>query len=551
MVSKENTHYIIQYDYDLNNAQITIPEGCILDFQGGSLSNGTIVEKNTVIKAVLRKIFELDIKISGSWNVTEAYPEWFGAIGDGVTDDYNSIQKTIDSFNNICISNVYNITTPLIVKLSNRHLYGKGTLKKTTCLELDGINAILILAFKCIVENINFYGTTNNVIGIALYTSSSLSEISNVNITKCTSGIKALYSSFMVKMEKVHCVHCKHGFDFTNDADKTSLTLINCWCENCGQAYDLKKTTYSSLINCGADYCNYVVDSNPYGISYGDKATSKGIYNFTSCYNVSILNCGCEYSYGNGAVRSAGSDLTIYGLTAHGIKSEFIPSYNKYPNWAVGAICTNDSRSTLNIDNVRIGDFENIFVSANYPTKTQSIVAFNYSVQAYGNSNKAMVILGHYLNNSSNKLKVFGGHGYDSDSLLCYSQDSELYVAKKNKIKGYSTKILKSVSPTNKLMIPFKPQGHVNQVGMIEIYGINNTYNDTTGKGFRTLIEFNSLTSVKNVSIIERSSELITATESGLNLIVTLPSYYSNIEISYRIIRSSYVDENNIVLLVE
>ena len=42
MVGKENTHYIIQYDYDLNNAQITIPEGCVLDFQGGSFNNGNV-----------------------------------------------------------------------------------------------------------------------------------------------------------------------------------------------------------------------------------------------------------------------------------------------------------------------------------------------------------------------------------------------------------------------------------------------------------------------------------------------------------------------------
>lgn len=42
MINEENTIYIIQYDYDLNNAEITIPDNSILQFDGGSLNNGTV-----------------------------------------------------------------------------------------------------------------------------------------------------------------------------------------------------------------------------------------------------------------------------------------------------------------------------------------------------------------------------------------------------------------------------------------------------------------------------------------------------------------------------
>lgn len=42
MMTKENTIYIIQYDYDLNGATINVPSGCVLDFQGGSFGNGTL-----------------------------------------------------------------------------------------------------------------------------------------------------------------------------------------------------------------------------------------------------------------------------------------------------------------------------------------------------------------------------------------------------------------------------------------------------------------------------------------------------------------------------
>lgn len=45
MINEPNTRYIIQYDFDLNEQEITIPEDCILDFQGGSFNNGSIISK--------------------------------------------------------------------------------------------------------------------------------------------------------------------------------------------------------------------------------------------------------------------------------------------------------------------------------------------------------------------------------------------------------------------------------------------------------------------------------------------------------------------------
>lgn len=42
MLSDSNTVYEIRYDFDLGGAEITIPEGCTLKFNGGSLANGFI-----------------------------------------------------------------------------------------------------------------------------------------------------------------------------------------------------------------------------------------------------------------------------------------------------------------------------------------------------------------------------------------------------------------------------------------------------------------------------------------------------------------------------
>lgn len=42
MINQSYTIYVVQYDFDLNGAQITIPKNCILKFDGGSLSNGKL-----------------------------------------------------------------------------------------------------------------------------------------------------------------------------------------------------------------------------------------------------------------------------------------------------------------------------------------------------------------------------------------------------------------------------------------------------------------------------------------------------------------------------
>ena len=42
MINEPNTIYEIRYDFDLNGTEISIPENCVLNFTGGSLSNGSI-----------------------------------------------------------------------------------------------------------------------------------------------------------------------------------------------------------------------------------------------------------------------------------------------------------------------------------------------------------------------------------------------------------------------------------------------------------------------------------------------------------------------------
>lgn len=89
MVNTANTIYHIQYDYDLNGQTITLPAGCVLEFDGGSVKNGTIIGQNTIVRAFNRYIFR-GVSVSGVFNETY-HSDWFVKKNDGsdCTTDMN------------------------------------------------------------------------------------------------------------------------------------------------------------------------------------------------------------------------------------------------------------------------------------------------------------------------------------------------------------------------------------------------------------------------------------------------------------------------------
>ena len=80
-VTEPNTKYVIKHNFVLNS-DVTIPENCILEFDGGSISGEhTITGQNTNINSGLNKIFN-GVYLAGTFSVEEWYVEWFGLKGD-------------------------------------------------------------------------------------------------------------------------------------------------------------------------------------------------------------------------------------------------------------------------------------------------------------------------------------------------------------------------------------------------------------------------------------------------------------------------------------
>lgn len=76
--NKPNTIYKVTKDLDLNHRVLTIPKGCTLQFDGGTISNGSLFGNFTkIIADSSTVIFGQQIHIEGSWDIADIYDEWF------------------------------------------------------------------------------------------------------------------------------------------------------------------------------------------------------------------------------------------------------------------------------------------------------------------------------------------------------------------------------------------------------------------------------------------------------------------------------------------
>lgn len=140
MISEANVKYVIKYDYTLSE-NITIPANCVLEFDGGSLSNGIISANSTKIKnGIFNNIqiisnggseFDIDrcvftvptgtvaIKVSG---VAEKIINISNCVFNGIYGNNDNTSAIILGEQNDCVNTVidhcffYRITDSIILK---------------------------------------------------------------------------------------------------------------------------------------------------------------------------------------------------------------------------------------------------------------------------------------------------------------------------------------------------------------------------------------------------------------------------------------------------
>ena len=202
MFTQSNTIYEIRYNFDLNGAEITIPEGCVLDFQGGSFSNGVIVGNDTIIQSKIIKIFNIDIEFKGSWNINKTYPEWFGVVEDDTIDNTNILQKAI------------NLTNHIVDLNNKKYLIGQVRTKSNITIRNGEIKifnnwprCFIMTGNNVAVDNIRFKGTISNIRALLC-----IHELYNGIISNCIFDTEANISDVFA----IYCSTKAHNININN-----------------------------------------------------------------------------------------------------------------------------------------------------------------------------------------------------------------------------------------------------------------------------------------------------------------------------------------------
>lgn len=169
MLAKANTVYIIQYDYDLQNTEISIPEGCILDFQGGSISNGQINLNGCYIESRQSPIFK-NIIANGLIKNRFVETSWFDIDLTGTIDCTDLLQlcATLSITNAKPLNfakGTYKISSTITFQNGNWQFRGINGNDSTIILESESsIPAILVpngsgKEAKATIKDLYFTGT--------------------------------------------------------------------------------------------------------------------------------------------------------------------------------------------------------------------------------------------------------------------------------------------------------------------------------------------------------------------------------------------------------
>ena len=287
--NRANVIYKITKDIDLGGETLTIPEGCTLDFQGGSFSNGVIVYSNTLLK---NNVLLYNCNVKGS--VANAIVQDFYY---GQKEDLTDLIPSIIQYNakHIILNKDYILSDCLIIEQDDITISSCSNVTISSKNELSGI---VVSGNNCLVKNITLVGAGNTTKGTEDW------------VRSYNAGI-VLFRNKNSKVE--HCT-IKNYFQGI---------YLTC-CQNCSIVYN--KCT-NCLDGIGLD---------DYGYNFG---ASENIY---PCIANKIKNNTCSYNNRTGILcecsASQSNDVREY-LT--GVVGDYIQSIN---NIIDSNICNNNNK---------------------------------------------------------------------------------------------------------------------------------------------------------------------------------------------------------------
>ena len=267
----------------------------------------------------------------------EVNVSWFGAKGDGVTDDTSAFEKAINYKGIIIPTGTFIISKKL--NLNDNLIIGSG--KYLTSIKLsDNFADDYIFNYPNLnhggMQNFSIYGNRKTVIGINLGTgASSESHVTrdvsfkSLVIEQCNNGGIHLNSNFMqTYFDDIFIGSCVDGIGFKINGNDCFFTNINV--SGCLVGMDIS-TAASKFSNFKVDWCQHLYGSKEYTLedSYGVIFRNVILSNFS---NFEVQRCFANGIYIKRIVFST-LDLNINGNGSHEkIDGNYDGEWNSFGN---------------------------------------------------------------------------------------------------------------------------------------------------------------------------------------------------------------------------
>ena len=325
MINQPNTIYEIRYDFDLNGETIEMQEGCTLKFDGGSFNNGAVNCNNTIINNA-NFVALNNCNLSGTILSEYVRPEWFGAKGNGISDDSYAIISSINSGCDVLLTDnsIYGFSTfENVFNLNGQKLYSK---KKAT--------------FRYLNNWIDYNNPNTAYKWIFRFIGNSF-EIKNIRFDL---GKEEWVSRVEVSND-VYMNARKHSLANTTIRKSSNFKVTNC--DFIGGIHSLDILSECSYFN--VDSCTfskntadslYVTDGSHNGIIQNCHLSDNGDDGY--CINVqdaqyivghdiTVINCTGTNCQGSLCIASGGRDISFINvngscLRAAPIRVEFVNS---------------------------------------------------------------------------------------------------------------------------------------------------------------------------------------------------------------------------------
>lgn len=438
MMRKPNTIYIIQYDYCLAEQTIEVPENCVLQFEGGSLRNGTIVGNRTLINANAVDYIFNNVTVYGLI-APESYLQWFAndfSEKSGQTNIAYSNARRISTNVTLLVGDYY-VTSPIVISSSTTL---KGQSKFTRIIAAKEMEAVIQIGNGgnssvngAEVSKLLVNGNGKATIGIKCWYISDNSIVRDLSIRDCIGAGLWVSKVWYANFDNIRTWYNGIGIEIGAGTGDTAVNGVNFNSISCmlNSKHSLKLSHGSAMKFDSCTFENTSGDSEIY-IRDSDQAiifdncyveTSKQIFDVQPAYNggCEIIIIGGIYitslAQGHAAVFGNINNLSIIGsmwsLRAPSVSMNPVIQTKAINNYIFSSVPSKTGSPSFNDDANIYGygdrnDWSQTYKGAFATKQLQSPSLRALSSESVLDSSTAELLIGAYeISNVSNDYGMF------------------------------------------------------------------------------------------------------------------------------------------------